>query len=377
MGVTRVANVTGLDRIGVPVVMVCRPNARSIAVSQGKGLDLDSAKASGVMEAVEIHCAERVDRPLKLGAAADLEATHPLAQIDRLAKTEGGTYHAELQMLWTEGVDLMAGTAAWLPYEVVHTNYTLPRAPGAGCFDASSNGLASGNHRLEAICHGLCEVIERDAITLWSRRGHRSRAATRIRLETIDDPGCAVVLDRLAAAGLTTAVWDITSDVGVATVYCLITDEEGSGGHPGVGSGTHPCREIATLRALTEAVQVRMTYVSGARDDLTAYEFSNTGRAETMNAARGLMTGQPQRDFASVPSHGFETFRDDVLWILDRLKASGVTQAVAVDLTLSGLPVSIARVVVPGLEGPHDRPGYVPGPRAVALAEGTVQEPAP
>ena len=40
MGITRVADVTGLDRIGVPVVMVCRPNARSLAVSQGKGCDL-------------------------------------------------------------------------------------------------------------------------------------------------------------------------------------------------------------------------------------------------------------------------------------------------------------------------------------------------
>ncbi|HSB67827.1 MAG TPA: hypothetical protein VLT62_00645, partial [Candidatus Methylomirabilis sp.] len=27
MGVTRVANITGLDRIGIPVVMVCRPNS--------------------------------------------------------------------------------------------------------------------------------------------------------------------------------------------------------------------------------------------------------------------------------------------------------------------------------------------------------------
>ena len=45
-GITRIANVTGLDRIGVPVVMVCRPNSRSLAVSQGKGLTLDAAKAS-------------------------------------------------------------------------------------------------------------------------------------------------------------------------------------------------------------------------------------------------------------------------------------------------------------------------------------------
>jgi YcaO-like protein with predicted kinase domain len=44
MGITRIANVTGLDRIGIPVVMVCRPNSRSVSVSQGKGLTLDAAR---------------------------------------------------------------------------------------------------------------------------------------------------------------------------------------------------------------------------------------------------------------------------------------------------------------------------------------------
>ena len=43
MGITRIANVTGLDRTGIPVVMVCRPNARSVTVSQGKGLTLNAA----------------------------------------------------------------------------------------------------------------------------------------------------------------------------------------------------------------------------------------------------------------------------------------------------------------------------------------------
>jgi ribosomal protein S12 methylthiotransferase accessory factor len=39
MGITRLANVTGLDVIGIPVYMAVRQNSRSIAVSQGKGLD--------------------------------------------------------------------------------------------------------------------------------------------------------------------------------------------------------------------------------------------------------------------------------------------------------------------------------------------------
>ena len=51
MGITRVANVTGLDTIGIPVVMVVRPNSRSLAVSQGKGLNLgrgESLRAHGI-----------------------------------------------------------------------------------------------------------------------------------------------------------------------------------------------------------------------------------------------------------------------------------------------------------------------------------------
>lgn len=39
MGITRLADVTGLDRIGVPVFAAIQPNARSVAVSQGKGYD--------------------------------------------------------------------------------------------------------------------------------------------------------------------------------------------------------------------------------------------------------------------------------------------------------------------------------------------------
>src|SRR5574342_31348 len=79
MGITRIANITGLDCLDIPVVMVCRPNARSIAVSQGKGLTLDAAKASGLMEAVETFHAESITRPLILGTARELDRSHALA----------------------------------------------------------------------------------------------------------------------------------------------------------------------------------------------------------------------------------------------------------------------------------------------------------
>jgi len=107
MGITRVANVTGLDRIGIPVVTVCRPNARSLAVSQGKGVDLDAATVSGLMEAAELYHAEHVELPLKLGSQAELQSSHRFVDIDRLPHVAGGRFHRDLVTLWVEGRDLV------------------------------------------------------------------------------------------------------------------------------------------------------------------------------------------------------------------------------------------------------------------------------
>jgi YcaO-like protein with predicted kinase domain len=121
-GITRIANVTGLDRIGVPVVMVCRPNSRSLAVSQGKGLTLDAAKASGVMEAIELYHAERIQLPLKLGSGRELAETHRLIDLEALPQRTDSRFHPNLPMLWIEGRDLVTATPIWVPYEVVHTS---------------------------------------------------------------------------------------------------------------------------------------------------------------------------------------------------------------------------------------------------------------
>ena len=61
MGITRLGNITGLDRIGIPVAVAVRPNSRSVSVSQGKGLDLPQAMASALMEAAEGFHAEEIE----------------------------------------------------------------------------------------------------------------------------------------------------------------------------------------------------------------------------------------------------------------------------------------------------------------------------
>src|SRR5579872_5344414 len=86
-GITRVANITGLDVIGIPVWVAFRPNSRSLSVSQGKGLDDAAAKASAVMESIEAFHAERILRPVKLATEPDMRAAHTVADVKDLPRT--------------------------------------------------------------------------------------------------------------------------------------------------------------------------------------------------------------------------------------------------------------------------------------------------
>ena len=171
MGITRVANVTGLDSVGIPVVMKCRPNSRSVAVSQGKGIDLASARASGLMEAVELYDAETITLPLRLATYEELRYQHNVVEVDYLPRGFESRLDPFFGLPWCEGRDLLDGRNVLVPYELVHTNYAVPLPDGHGCFAASSNGLASGNTRIEAISQGICEVHpNRHATSLWQRR---------------------------------------------------------------------------------------------------------------------------------------------------------------------------------------------------------------
>jgi YcaO-like protein with predicted kinase domain len=370
MGITRIADVTGLDCIGIPVVMVVRPNSRSVAVSQGKGLDVWAAKASGLMESVEGYHAEYMTLPLKYCSYAELSRTHRVADVTDLPREDPSLFHEHRPLLWIEGFDLLQDEAVWVPHELVHTIYTVDKMACPGNFAASSNGLASGNHLLEAISHGICEVVERDATTLWSLLSHAEQDERRIDLDTVDDPACREVLDRYERARIAVGVWDASTDVGLASFECSIVDRENKGPfdlYSAGGSGCHPAREIALLRALTEAAQSRTACISGSRDDLFRTMYERAGSPEALAALRRrLAADTARRDFRDVPTWEGETLDRDVAWELKRLETAGMERVIVVDLTKPEFGLPVARVIIPGLEARGVVPNCQYGPRARA-----------
>src|SRR5258707_7701609 len=120
MGITRLGNVTGLDRIGIPVAVAVRPNSRSVSVSQGKGLDLIQAMASALMEATEGFHAEEVGE-CRRAAYRELAADRVVVDPERLCST-GRSFDIDRTISWLEGFDLLQQEPCWVPSEIVHTD---------------------------------------------------------------------------------------------------------------------------------------------------------------------------------------------------------------------------------------------------------------
>jgi YcaO-like protein with predicted kinase domain len=381
MGITSLGNITGLDRIGIPVAVAIRPNSRSVSVAQGKGLDLPQALASALMEACEGYHAEEIG---SCRNATFTELATNETVVDPATLCPGTRqFDPDRPIFWTEGFDLLRREVCWVPAEIVHMDYTL--AQPDGYFLAGSNGLASGNHLIEAVNAALYEVVERDAVALWAARPIRQRARYVIDPASIDDTDCRTLLGKYDAADIVVRICDVTTDIGIPAFLCEIRDLAPSDPtrlsrfH---GSGCHADRGIALARALTEAAQTRLTYIAGVRDDLSPLEYRDDlpaaehrkwpRRARASDVYDALFDAVAREAtpilFHDIPSFIAHDLRDDLLWALGRLATAGIERVIAVNLTrvLFGLPV--VRLIVPGLEWDPHHPNYRLGPRARAQA---------
>ncbi len=369
MGITRVADLTGLDVIGMPVYAAYRPNSRGLAVSQGKGLSHAQARLAAVMEAVEGYHGEHIERPLRLASYAELAGSLPLLDPASLPRLGHGAYRPNWRMLWIEGREVVTGAAIWLPFECVHSDACLPQPAGAGCFPVSTNGLGAGADGTAARWTALLEVIERDALSLWQYRPRHARARRRINLRTVRHAGLRQLIDTLAQAGFAVALDDMSSDLPVACVQAVIApkapERRGISPQPGLGQAAHPDPERACLKALCEAVQVRTTYIAGARDDLEPGAFSQAGLQDSQRRALQLIeTVSSGRSIDALPRANVTDAAD----LAAALNGLGLGPTIAVDLAKPALGIAVERVIVPGLEAPHDTAGYCPRQRALALA---------
>lgn len=353
--ITRITDLSPLDRLRLPVFAAVTPCARDLTTHLGKGHDATAARVSALMEAVERTSAECAPPGSTLRASYwALAADAPGLAIDptSLDLPSDSRYAPEHEYTWMRGRDLLAHTDVLLPADLVLN------PPGEGILhEVDTNGLAAGNTLLEAVVHGLCEVIERDA--QGQIEFHRLFAAPHdaapLRMEvdpaTLPDSARAWV-EKLQAHGLELAIHDITGDVEVATFWALLCDyryptTEGAVPLLFGGAGTAPHAEAALLRAITEAVQARVARIQGARDSFNMMPVGQ--RAASRSAHLGQLIPGRRVPFARTPSIETTDLRQDLSFLLARLAAAGIERVLAFELTRADLGIPVVRIRIPGL----------------------------
>jgi ribosomal protein S12 methylthiotransferase accessory factor len=376
IGLTRIANITGLDKIGIPVTLSIRPNSYSVSTSSGKGTTLEAAMVSAAMESIELYCAETINLPELTLSYDQLSENYQVIPLEKLPLSENSLFNENRSEQWCLGWDIRKQNEVAVPVQSVSMNYQRfwgKEVANLGSFDMGSNGLASGNHFLEAVSSALFELIERDAISChleayrkgYGMPGYRM---PRVHLETIESLIIQELLAKFEAAQVVPILFDCTVDTEVPVYRAQIYDPSGNvpSSH---GYGTHLDPEVAMVRALTEAAQTRAVLISGARDDIFHQYYTVLRLQRNRDAEASILESNPPTvDARERKSQATSTFEGDVEIILEKLKKAGLNQVIVFDLSPPDWEISAVRVIVPGLEASFHTT-YNPKKRAIAFAE--------
>ena len=383
IGITRLADITNMDILGIPNFSAVLPGTEDyIWVYSGKGPTRMDAKASALMESIERYSSLPSGNRNKMiqGSYKEVSKVSKILHPSNVVEPMILEYDDEMIMDFLSGYDLVNNDRILIPAPLALFRYS-PKPPAINPFAYHhTNGLASGNVLEEAICHSLCELIERDATSLAELNASALpynflRTMTKylsdngleidpvdgtefvdddskypdVDISNIDFKPISNLVKKFNDAKIPLIIKDITSPIGVPTFNASsiewITEDYG---YLAEGHGTHPDARIALLRAITEVSQTRAANIQGARDDLRkiSYGNSNSDEKKTWQFMKSKNTIQ----FSEIKSFIHDDILDDINFILSRLVSNGLKQVIVVDLTNPQIMIPVVRTIVPGLE---------------------------
>ncbi|MFA6213324.1 MAG: YcaO-like family protein [Candidatus Obscuribacterales bacterium] len=356
-GITRVSEITRLDRVGIPVFASIRPDALpgSLCVNAGKGLRSIEAHAGAYMEAIEFAAAEYRTSPLPV---------EYLTPKQIYPKTSGRQFlnlcpQFQIQVLLEEKIacvqaaEIVSGERKFVPAELVFMPY--PEELGLQTyFGSGSNGLCSGNTVQEAAVHGICELLERDTKSFLFLKD------TSFLVEDWETEGILnEIFTTVQASDLSIFLRYSANQFEIPYFEAFLFELDAkdpiyiSGGY-----GCHPIKQIAAVRALTEACQSRLSFIHGGRDDLIdRYELfgrmsaSEQIQFETQLAAK-IKRADQRIGFAEIPdySNSIMSISSAYDFLQKRLQDNGFDEIYLVNFNLPSDDLHVLRMIIPKLE---------------------------
>jgi ribosomal protein S12 methylthiotransferase accessory factor len=329
----------------------------------GSHPDPAAALAAALGEAAERYSAtHRPDDALVLASAAELGAR--AVDPSRFALFHRSQYAAagfryvpfthDTRVHWVEGTSLADGRRAYLPAQLV---FLRPPDGEPPIGVATTNGVACGATREEAVFAGLCEVVERDAFMVaW-----RNRLSLPL-LEWASSAGLTAIDRRFfAPAGLRHSVVDLTPLSGIPAALGIVRDRGAAGARLGIGAGCAASVEEAWRKALAEAFSVHrwvgeraaLGPIPSSADDVVTFDdhLLYYARPDRADQTAFLDASHTRRDVAEIPplpgADAAARIRSAVELLGARRVSAYAVDVTAPDVAEAGLHV--VRVVAPEL----------------------------
>ena len=348
-GISEVSDITGLDVLGVPVYVSVRPQARGESFTFGKGLHPIQAEVGAYMEALEFFFAEpgKDSVSTRWGSAKDVSGSeHKHDAVLDFAPLLNREVDLDAPLLLASVEDLESGDECTVPAELVY--YPAPDV-GQSLFGSSTNGLASGNSVLEASIQALLELIERD---IWSFELVRSSSRL-VDPASLPD-NVREIVERAERHGLSLKVRTVPNGYGLPFFAAFVFDLKNPSRR--TFNGGWACdvnRDIALVRAVTEAAQSRVAFIHGGRR-VPASQVTNSTSDETQlvrQHMQGVSDSRQKTSLADIPDPGFaDTLEEQFDLVISRLRRVVQEPLYRVVLTPADSPLQVVRLIVPLLE---------------------------
>jgi len=329
-------------RLDIPVYFsVCGADASRLTGTKkqmGKGATPVQAETSAVMELVErfsfYHFAGNPGnfvtdtfRNLKDPAISfDLIAKSVHDASDDLPKTK--EIFSDIPMRWAWGYNLTEGRAMRVPFDWFFAINEF-------------NGTSAGNCPEEALCQGLCEIVERHVSAMVCREKIKVAG---IRPESATDPATIEMLRKYQAAGIRLFLSDFTCGMGIPTVGVLAFDPSTFPGKSEIvwTAGTTPDPQKALSRALSETAQLGGDFNTGSN-----YVASGLPKFTALEDAGYITHPGTFVDISQLPDISSPNIRIEVENCLSRLSQKNF-QVISMDTTHPQLKLPAYYSVIPG-----------------------------
>ena len=114
------------------------------------------------------------------------------------------------------------------------------------------------------------------------------------------------------------------------------------------GFGTHLSLSVAASRAITEAVQQRLTFIHGSRDDLSDSVYqANKVHHQVYKYFDNIQGKTPWQTLNNWAGNDLLT---DYNYVLKSLRQAGYHQIFQIDMTRQTFQIPVVKVLVPGMK---------------------------